>query len=150
VTSRKVRYGSLDCQGHTKKCRLRHIHVNKFWNNKFYYKVASCWLFLLIHITMHGLKKIKNDKAVSICICDPVSKHKTTPYSCTVGPRAPVDLSNTWQAVRTDTLIPLSPREEPDLHVHIIFLINCMQIGSRSGYWYQRQFRALSCWHVYV
>jgi hypothetical protein len=21
---------------------------NKFWNNKFYYKVASCWLFLLI------------------------------------------------------------------------------------------------------
>jgi hypothetical protein len=20
----------------------------KFWNNKFYYKVASCWLFLLI------------------------------------------------------------------------------------------------------
>jgi len=27
---------------------------NKFWNNKFYYKVASCWLFLLIHTTMHG------------------------------------------------------------------------------------------------
>jgi hypothetical protein len=27
VTSRKVRYGSRDCQGHTKKCRLRHINV---------------------------------------------------------------------------------------------------------------------------
>ena len=23
---------------------------NKFWNDKFYYKVVSCWLFLLIHI----------------------------------------------------------------------------------------------------
>jgi hypothetical protein len=27
VTSRKVRYGSRDCQGHTKKCHLRHINV---------------------------------------------------------------------------------------------------------------------------
>jgi len=32
---------------------------NKFWNNKFYYKVASCWLFLLIHTTMHGFMNIK-------------------------------------------------------------------------------------------
>jgi hypothetical protein len=23
---------------------------NKFWNNKFYYKVASCWLFLLVYL----------------------------------------------------------------------------------------------------
>ena len=28
---------------------------NKFWNNKFYYKVAFCWLFLLIHITFSTL-----------------------------------------------------------------------------------------------
>jgi hypothetical protein len=27
---------------------------NEQWNNKFYYKVASCWLFLLSHTTMHG------------------------------------------------------------------------------------------------
>jgi hypothetical protein len=26
---------------------------NKLWNNKFYYKVASRWLFLLIHTTTH-------------------------------------------------------------------------------------------------
>jgi len=32
---------------------------NKFCNNKFYYKVASCWLFLLIHTTMHGSMNIK-------------------------------------------------------------------------------------------
>jgi hypothetical protein len=32
---------------------------NKLWNNKFYYKVASCWLFLLIHTTMHGAMNIK-------------------------------------------------------------------------------------------
>jgi len=32
---------------------------NKFWNNKFYYKVASCWLFLLTHTTMHGSMNIK-------------------------------------------------------------------------------------------
>jgi hypothetical protein len=32
---------------------------NKRWNNKFYYKVASCWLFLLIHTTMHGSRNMK-------------------------------------------------------------------------------------------
>jgi hypothetical protein len=32
---------------------------NKLWNNKFYYKVASCWLFLLSHTTMHGSINIK-------------------------------------------------------------------------------------------
>ena len=32
---------------------------NKRWNNKFYYKVASCWLFLLIHTAMHGSMNIK-------------------------------------------------------------------------------------------
>jgi hypothetical protein len=32
---------------------------NKFWNNKFYYNVASCWLFLLIHTTVHGYVNIK-------------------------------------------------------------------------------------------
>jgi len=32
---------------------------SKVWNNKLYYKVASCWLFLLIHTTMHGFMNIK-------------------------------------------------------------------------------------------
>jgi hypothetical protein len=32
---------------------------SKFWNNKFYYKVESFWLFLLIHTTMHGSINIK-------------------------------------------------------------------------------------------
>ena len=32
---------------------------NERWNNKFYYKVASCWLFLLGHTTMHGSMNIK-------------------------------------------------------------------------------------------
>jgi hypothetical protein len=32
---------------------------NKLWNNKFSYKFASCWLFLLIHTTMHGSMNIK-------------------------------------------------------------------------------------------
>jgi hypothetical protein len=32
---------------------------NKLWNNKFYYKVASRWLFLLIHSTMQGSMNIK-------------------------------------------------------------------------------------------
>ena len=26
---------------------------NKIWNNKFYYKVASCWLFLLVQIIVY-------------------------------------------------------------------------------------------------
>ena len=33
---------------------------NKFWNNKFYYKFATCWLFLLIHTTMHEFMNIKS------------------------------------------------------------------------------------------
>jgi hypothetical protein len=35
------------------------LTFNEFWNNKFYYKVASCWLFLLIRTTMHGFMNIK-------------------------------------------------------------------------------------------
>jgi len=31
----------------------------KFRNNKFYYKVASCWLFLLLHTKVHGSMNIK-------------------------------------------------------------------------------------------
>jgi len=31
---------------------------NEQWINKFYYKVASCWLFLLSHTTMHGSMNI--------------------------------------------------------------------------------------------
>jgi len=29
----------------------------KFWNNKFYYCVASCWLFLLINIKFINAKQ---------------------------------------------------------------------------------------------
>ena len=36
--------------------------VYKRWNNKFYYKVASCWLFLVIYITMHGSRNIEKKK----------------------------------------------------------------------------------------
>ena len=32
--------------------------MNK-WNNKFRYQVASCWLFLLSHTTMHGSINMK-------------------------------------------------------------------------------------------
>ena len=35
---------------------------NKFWNNKFYYKVASCWLFLLIHKQL--TKYLQNGSAI--------------------------------------------------------------------------------------
>ena len=38
---------------------------NKFWNNEFYYKVASCWLFILIHTTMHESMSIKSNKLFS-------------------------------------------------------------------------------------
>jgi hypothetical protein len=35
------------------------LTFNKRWNNKFYYKVAFCWLFLLIHTITHGYINIK-------------------------------------------------------------------------------------------
>ena len=34
------------------------------WNNKFCYKVASCWLFLLNHTRMHGSMNVKNIKFI--------------------------------------------------------------------------------------
>jgi hypothetical protein len=49
---------------------------NKFWNNKLYYKVASCWLFLLIHTAMHGsinIKFISNTYHVHFCILQAVT-----------------------------------------------------------------------------
>jgi hypothetical protein len=38
---------------------------NIFWNNKLYYKVASCPLFSLIHTAMHGSINIKFTNAFS-------------------------------------------------------------------------------------
>jgi len=35
------------------------LAFNERWNNKFYYKVASCSLFLLIHTMIHGSMNIK-------------------------------------------------------------------------------------------
>ena len=38
---------------------ISRLRVNERWNNKFCYKVASCWLFPLNHTTMHGSMNIK-------------------------------------------------------------------------------------------
>jgi len=35
------------------------LAFNERWNNKFYYKVAPCWLFLLSHTRMYGSMNIK-------------------------------------------------------------------------------------------
>ena len=44
--------------------------LKKFWNNKFYYKVASCCLYLPIHTTMHGSRNIKfTHSYISLCNC---------------------------------------------------------------------------------
>jgi hypothetical protein len=55
---------------------------NKFWNNKFYYKFTSCWLFILIHTTMHGSMNIK--KYIFVCI-----------YCCIVANPSTVETSHT-------------------------------------------------------
>ena len=39
---------------------------NERWNSKFYYKVASCWLFLLIHTAVHGSMNIKKRSIIFI------------------------------------------------------------------------------------
>jgi hypothetical protein len=50
------------------------LRLHKRWNNKVYYKVASSWLFLLIHTTMHGSMNIKpfKDEAQNALFKDPV------------------------------------------------------------------------------
>jgi hypothetical protein len=42
---------------------------NERWNNKFYYKVVSCWLFLLSHTAMHGSMNIKLFPCFSRIVC---------------------------------------------------------------------------------
>jgi len=41
----------------------------KLWNNKFCYKDASCWLFLLIHTAMHGSMNIKLMNFTFVRLC---------------------------------------------------------------------------------
>jgi hypothetical protein len=43
---------------------------NERWNNKFCYKVASCWLFLLSHTTIHrsmNMKLLKQRFTTDVC-----------------------------------------------------------------------------------
>jgi len=49
---------------------------NERWNNKFYYKVTSCWLFLLNHNMMHGSMNIKYDVLVLLPLSPPPPPHK--------------------------------------------------------------------------
>jgi len=56
---------------------------NKFWNNKFYYKVASCWLFLLIHTRMHGSMNIKKKCEVFYGNRDECQQYQFLLYSST-------------------------------------------------------------------
>jgi len=61
-----------------------HTHVvtetcwafNEWWNNNFYYKVVSCWLFLLSHTTMHGSMNIRHSFSAGIRTHNP-SKRET-------------------------------------------------------------------------
>ena len=50
---------SVEITNKMQPCNRIYYFNIKRWNNKFYYKVASCWLFLLIHSTMHGSMNIK-------------------------------------------------------------------------------------------
>ena len=50
--------------------------LNERWNNKFYYKVAACWLFLLIHTTMQGSMNIKCIRLTYLQLCsEPIKAH---------------------------------------------------------------------------
>jgi hypothetical protein len=49
-----------------------HRAFNERWNDKFYYGVASCWLFLLSHTTMHGSMNIKWISSISILMIDTI------------------------------------------------------------------------------
>jgi len=54
------------------------LTFNKRWNNKFYYKVASCWLFLLSHTTLHGSMNIKLKSRVYNCVLHYIHSNKST------------------------------------------------------------------------
>jgi hypothetical protein len=48
---------------------------NERWNNKFYYKVASCWLFLLSHTTIHGSINIKSSIKLPSAVVISINKN---------------------------------------------------------------------------
>jgi hypothetical protein len=50
---------------------------NERWNNKFLYKVASCWLFLLSHTTMHESMNIKKSKVYCDIILPSMSRYSS-------------------------------------------------------------------------
>ena len=89
----------------------------------------------------------QDDNPCPFAFVTPSASTKQPLIQALLGPCAPVGLGDARQTVRTDTLtlIPLSPREEPDLHVQVPIFINCMQVGSRRGGRYQRRFGAFSC-----
>jgi hypothetical protein len=64
---------------------------NERWNNKFCFRVASCWLFLLNHTTMHGSINIKSRDSISDCKGRYLTLLSTLLYSC---------LTGTWYHVR--------------------------------------------------
>jgi hypothetical protein len=53
---------------------------NKLWNNTFYYKVTSYWLFLLIHNTMHGSINVKIWPLTLRCVIPLVFTDKLMSY----------------------------------------------------------------------
>ena len=57
---------------------------NKFWNNNFYYKFATCWLFLLIHITMHGSMNIKFKICLNISTQHTLKTHGYLHFVCII------------------------------------------------------------------
>jgi len=70
---------------------------NELWNNKFCYKVASCWLFLLNHTTMHGSMNIKSNLTILTpkVICILYLRKVSFCMDCCVGKRT-VFLSGTY------------------------------------------------------
>jgi hypothetical protein len=59
MTQNKTYVESVEITNKMQPCnRIYYSKIYYSKNNKLYYKVASCWLFLLIRTTMHGSKNI--------------------------------------------------------------------------------------------
>jgi len=62
--------------------------IKKHWNNKFYYTVASCWLFLYDLYTWHIVRKvfpIENSSVLSNVVAPKYNKSPHSPASSTLG-----------------------------------------------------------------
>jgi hypothetical protein len=97
---------------------------NERWNNKFCYKVASCWLFLLNHTTMHGSINIKSILLyIFFILFHPLSQVRDQGKLGSLFPHIPSDTQLNALSNTIDTNSELQRKLDPCSSVYILIIL---------------------------